>query len=141
MIFVSVLVALLTAHVVFVASTVIKTYLAHEKLKKQSKGLKSCPNFSPLIGHIKSYVFRPNLSLEVKGLHEQCGKTFLVMMGRQPMCSTLDLDLIGHIAVSESHLHTFRMYVDLPIREMIVDNLITTRNWRPIRKALAMALR
>ena len=127
-----------------VLSTIVKVRYALVEFKRRSDGLPILPGANVFkANHGVEFHLGRNAPNKFQMSHQKYGKTFGFLYGDKPCASTIDLDLIRLINVSESTKHINRMPFHSVAPEFENNNILLTENdqWRRLRRAFGPALR
>lgn len=131
--------ALSAVLVLIIISRIFEVRRAYLKFKKASNELPMLPQTYSPGGHLNQIVFEPFIVHKIEGLHRRYGKTFGWMFGSTPCASTIDLDLMKTLCITEPDKHVNRMNLSIPFKEIEYNCILLAEDdqWRRIRRAIA----
>lgn len=134
------LVALFVSSVGHVLIVGVKNHQKQKFFAEKSPDLKVLDKPELFGGHTNQIVHRKYNWRAVERLLDEHGPTLGFYLGSRPAVITKDLDFIKKFIIDEQ-IHTNRMTLDLPIREIEEDSIMFAENeqWLRMRKSLAPA--
>lgn len=123
------------------AERAIRMYVDHKKYQKELKGLPLLPLSWFPGGALHELIFKSYANMKYEPIFRKYGsKTFGGYLGLARSVSTIDLELIRSINITESNKHINRpKNYALPVRELEQDSIALSSNdqWRRIRRSIA----
>lgn len=130
----------LTALLAYVFQVVSNMKFSVAQFKKKSRGLPIVKNMSIFNGHLNGvYLHKRNWKI-LYDLRRLYGDTYCIFHCKQPIVSTVDLDLLKTMVLDNDECNRVQQFGS-PVLELEIDTIMLAvdDHWRRIRKAVASA--